>query len=184
MRSSTPNAPTHSTNRFDCLLPWIDWMELIHWCEDLLTNSSVNFNIPPFSVRWKRRIQWCSFLSEMRIGGEVYIDTSPDDMFRADGTFWFWLAFTHDGAGAYVKGQHAGCPASGQPLTAATRKTLFPGAEALLLRSLPPGEGRVGWFDKHLDILMLVYKFSRRFWVLCIRIRSKWIGNWINLRNG
>ena len=173
MRSSTPNAPTHSTNRFDCLLPWIDWMELIHWCEDLLTNSSVNFNIPPFSVRWKRRIQWCSFLSEMRIGGEVYIDTSPDDMFRADGTFWFWLAFTHDGAGAYVKGQHAGCPASGQPLTAATRKTLFPGAEAVLLRSLPPGEGILllmcyssdGWWTKSFIIDISVCRKKDRLFL-------------------
>jgi len=44
----------------------------------------------------------------------------------------------------YVKGQYAGCLASGQPLTVATRNTLFSGAEALLLRFLPPGEGRFG----------------------------------------
>ena len=30
------------------------------------------------------------------------------------------------GAGSVVKGQHAGCIASGQPLTIATLKTLFP----------------------------------------------------------
>ena len=48
-----------------------------------------------------------------------------------------------DGAGANVKGQHAGCPASGQPLTAAPRKTLF-SMSGLSRRSLPTGEGRSG----------------------------------------
>ena len=51
------------------------------------------------------------------------------------------------GAGAYVKGQHAGCSASGQPLTAATRKTLF-SMSGLSRRSLPTGEGRSG---QHMD---------------------------------
>ena len=49
------------------------------------------------------------------------------------------------GAGANVKGQHAGCFASGQPLTEVTRKTLFD-VSGHLRRSLPPGEGMYNYF--------------------------------------
>ena len=52
------------------------------------------------------------------------------------------------GAGANVKGQHAGCLASGQPLTEVTRKTLFV-VSSHLRRSLPPGEG-MNSFDSSL----------------------------------
>ena len=60
------------------------------------------------------------------------------------------------GAGANVKGQHAGCLASGQPLTEVTRKTLLV-VSGHLRRSLPPGEG----------IMETI-----RFWFFCCAVRS------------
>ena len=56
---------------------------------------------------------------------------------------WYLESFVvikPDGAGADVKGQYAGCFASGQPLTEVTRNTLS-FMSGSLRRSLPPGEG-------------------------------------------
>ena len=52
------------------------------------------------------------------------------------------MSFQACRSGRVVKGQYAGCIASGQPLTRAPRKDPFPRVVAFVLPLLPPGEGR------------------------------------------
>ena len=72
------------------------------------------------------------------------------------------------GAGSDVKGQYAGCIASGQPLTKATRKTLIPGdgSPCAAAPCLPArGESRYSPIDtkKHRFFLFELLRFPQEF---------------------